>query len=167
MSTFVLNSGYFPKLDPRSVPPPLLIGRFGLDDERNLFYFAFVALVGAIFVTVNLRRSRAGRAILAVRDNESAAAAHAIDPTRTKLFAFAFSGALAGFAGGLFVVANRGIGSSGTTRSCRSKPSRRSSSAVSARYPVRSSAGRTSNSCKTNSGQPGSSSRPALDCSSS
>ena len=110
VSTFVLNSGYFPALDPRDVPPPLLLERFDLGDIRNLYYFAFVALCGAILLTANIRRSRAGRAILAVRDNESAAAAHAIDPTRTKLFAFAFSGALAGFAGGIFVVANRGIG---------------------------------------------------------
>jgi ABC-type branched-subunit amino acid transport system ATPase component/ABC-type branched-subunit amino acid transport system permease subunit len=113
VSTFLLNSGYFPTLDPRSVEPPLLIKRFSLADQRNLYYFAFVALVGAIFVSVNLRRSRAGRAIVAVRDNESAAAAHAVDPTRTKLFAFAFSGGLAGFAGGLFVVANRGISFAG------------------------------------------------------
>jgi branched-chain amino acid transport system permease protein len=113
VSTYVLNSGYFPTLDPRIVLPPLLLDRFSLEDERNLYYFAFAALCGAILLTVNLRRSRAGRAILAVRDNESAAAAHAVDPTRTKLFAFAFSGALAGFAGGIFVVANRGISFSG------------------------------------------------------
>jgi ABC-type branched-subunit amino acid transport system ATPase component/ABC-type branched-subunit amino acid transport system permease subunit len=113
VSTFVLNSGYFPSLDPRSVPPPLLLKRFDLSDTRNLYYFAFVALCGAILLTANLRRSRAGRAIIAVRDNESAAAAYAVDPTRTKLFAFAFSGALAGFAGGIFVVASRGISFSG------------------------------------------------------
>ncbi len=113
VSTFVLNSGYFPSLDPRSVSPPLLLRRFDLGDIRNLFYFAFVALSGAILLTANLRRSRAGRAIIAVRDNESAAAAHAVDPTRTKLFAFAFSGALAGLAGGIYVIASRGIGFSG------------------------------------------------------
>jgi branched-chain amino acid transport system permease protein len=113
VSTFVLNSGYFPSLDPRSVSPPLLLKRFDLSDTRNLYYFAFVALCGALLLTANLRRSRAGRAILSVRDNEAAAAAHAVDPTRTKLFAFAFSGALAGFAGGIFVVASRGISFSG------------------------------------------------------
>jgi ABC-type branched-subunit amino acid transport system ATPase component/ABC-type branched-subunit amino acid transport system permease subunit len=113
VSTFLLNSGYFPALNPRQVSPPLLLQRFSLDDVRTLYYFSFSALCAAIFLTVNLRRSRAGRAVLAVRDNESAAAAQAVDPTRTKLFAFAFSGALAGFAGGLFVVANRGISFSG------------------------------------------------------
>ncbi len=113
VSTFVLNSGYFPSLNPRQVPPPLLIGRFALDDVRTLYYFIFCALSLAILLTVNLRRSRAGRAILAVRDNESAAAAQSVDPTRTKLFAFAFSGAIAGFGGGLFVVANRGISFAG------------------------------------------------------
>jgi ABC-type branched-subunit amino acid transport system ATPase component/ABC-type branched-subunit amino acid transport system permease subunit len=113
VSTFLLNSGYFPSLNPRRVPPPLLLERFSLDEPRTLYYFIFAALLLAIFLTVNLRRSRAGRAVLAVRDNESAAAAQSVDPTRTKLFAFAFSGAIAGFAGGLFVVANRGISFAG------------------------------------------------------
>jgi branched-chain amino acid transport system permease protein len=113
VSTFLLNSGYFAALNPRRVPPPLLLDRFSLDDDRTLYYLVFAAVCLALFLTANVRRSRAGRAILAVRDNESAAAAQAIDPTRTKLFAFAYSGALAGFAGGLFVVANRGISFSG------------------------------------------------------
>ena len=113
VSTFVLNSGYFPSLNPRQVSPPMLLDRFSLDDVRTLYYFVFFSLGLAIFLTVNLRRSRAGRAILAVRDNESAAAAQSVDPTRTKLFAFAFSGAIAGFGGGLFVVANRGISFAG------------------------------------------------------
>jgi branched-chain amino acid transport system permease protein len=113
VSTFVLNSGYLPAFNPRSVPPPLLLERFSLADGRNLYYLSAVALAGAIILCANIRRSRAGRAVLAVRDNESAAAAQGIDPTRTKLFAFAFSGALAGFAGGLYVVASGGISFSG------------------------------------------------------
>ena len=43
-----------------------------------------------------------GRTMLAVRDNEQAAAALGLSPTRTKLTAFGISGFLAGLAGGLF-----------------------------------------------------------------
>src|SRR5439155_12082357 len=56
-----------------------------------------------------VRRSRSGRAIIAVRDNEAAAKTVALDSTRLKLSAFMLSGALAGFAGMAYVVHQRGI----------------------------------------------------------
>jgi ABC-type branched-subunit amino acid transport system ATPase component len=62
-----------------------------------------------VAVVVNLRRRRPGRAWLAVRDNEWAAEARGISLARTRLAAFAVSGALAGVAGGLHVVALNGV----------------------------------------------------------
>jgi ABC-type branched-subunit amino acid transport system permease subunit len=56
-------------------------------------------LIAAVAVTTNLRRSNVGRALLAVRDNEAAAGALGIPVIRTKLLAFALSGAMAGVAG--------------------------------------------------------------------
>jgi branched-chain amino acid transport system permease protein len=47
--------------------------------------------------------------MLAVRDNERAAAARGINVSRTKLAAFAVSGALAGLAGGLHAVVLDGV----------------------------------------------------------
>ncbi|MFM7044795.1 MAG: ABC transporter permease subunit, partial [Ilumatobacteraceae bacterium] len=49
-----------------------------------------------------IRRSRAGRAIVAMRDNERAAQGFAVAAVRVKLTAFAISGAVAGIAGGLY-----------------------------------------------------------------
>jgi branched-chain amino acid transport system permease protein len=50
-----------------------------------------------------------GRAIIAVRDNEANAEAAGINSTRVKLAAFAISGGLAGFAGGLYVINQQGL----------------------------------------------------------
>jgi branched-chain amino acid transport system permease protein len=57
----------------------------------------------------SLRRSRIGRALIATRDNEAAAEAATLDTTKMKLTAFLISGAIAGFAGALFVVQQRGV----------------------------------------------------------
>jgi branched-chain amino acid transport system ATP-binding protein len=61
----------------------------------------------------NLRRSRTGRAIIGVRDNERGAASFAIDPTRIRLAAAAVAGGLCGLAGALYAVALRGVGFAG------------------------------------------------------
>ncbi|MGH9029327.1 MAG: ATP-binding cassette domain-containing protein, partial [Acidimicrobiales bacterium] len=78
------------------------------------FYELCLALlVVSYLVARNFRRLRAGRAAVAVRDNERGAAAFGIRPYAAKLSAFSLSGALAGLAGGLYVVAQRGIGFNG------------------------------------------------------
>ncbi|MGH9281443.1 MAG: ATP-binding cassette domain-containing protein, partial [Acidimicrobiales bacterium] len=88
---------------------PVLLGQFDLTDEGNLFLFSVAVLAAAVAVVVSLRRRRPGRAWLVVRDNEWAAEARGVSLTRTRLAAFAVSGALAGVAGGLHVVALNGV----------------------------------------------------------
>ena len=73
------------------------------------YYFCLAALIVVMLVVRNLRRSRTGRVIIAVRDNEMAAEAATMNATRVKLLAFGISGALAGFAGGLYVVNQQGV----------------------------------------------------------
>ncbi|MFE3000988.1 ATP-binding cassette domain-containing protein [Nocardia sp. NPDC059246] len=63
------------------------------------FTLVVFALVGVL--VANLRRSRFGRRMIAVRSNERAAAASGVAIFRTKLLAFAVSGAIAGLAGTL------------------------------------------------------------------
>ena len=113
VSTYLLNSAYFPSFDPHHIDRPAALKRFNLESPLTFYYFCLLALVVFVVLARNFRRSRAGRVVLAVRDNERAAAAFAISPTRAKLTAFMLSGALAGFAGGLFGVAERGIGFAG------------------------------------------------------
>lgn len=55
-----------------------------------------------LIVVLNLTRSRAGRAIMAIRDNRIAAQAIGLNLTKYKLMAFVTSAALAGAAGALY-----------------------------------------------------------------
>ena len=109
VSTYLLNSRYFPTLNPSHFERPVLLQRFNLDEPLTFYFVCLGALLMSFALARNFRRSRVGRAVMAVRDNERGAAAYAISPVRAKLTAFAFSGALAGLAGGLYGVALRGI----------------------------------------------------------
>jgi ABC-type branched-subunit amino acid transport system ATPase component/ABC-type branched-subunit amino acid transport system permease subunit len=113
VSTYFLSQIYFPGIAETDVVRPVLFGKVSLESPRTFYWLCLALLVVALHLTRNLRDSRAGRVILATRDNEMAAASFSISPLRTKLFAFAFSGAMAAMAGGLYIVANRGLGFSG------------------------------------------------------
>ena len=109
MSSYFLNPTYVRSGIPADVGRPLLLGHVDLTDEGNLFLFSVAVLAAAVAAVVTLRRRRPGRALLAVRDNEWAAEARGVSLARTRLAAFAVSGALAGVAGGLHVIALNGV----------------------------------------------------------
>lgn len=111
VSSFLLSSTYFPSLTPAQIPrPELLGGRISLESEYSFYLLCLAILVIVLLGARNLRNSRTGRALIAVNDNERAAASFSISPVRTKLFAFGLAGAMAGLAGGLWAVGVRGIG---------------------------------------------------------
>ena len=92
--------------DPDQFSPLLrrpTIGGVSLESQRTYYYVCLAILAVTIVAIARLRASGLGRALLAVRDNELAASAMGLSPTRVKLFAFAVSGGLAGLAGGLLV----------------------------------------------------------------
>lgn len=67
------------------------------------YYYLFIVIVVIlIFAVTNLRSSRLGRAWMAIREDEIAAAAMGIDTVKTKLLAFSSGAALAGVAGAMF-----------------------------------------------------------------
>ena len=66
------------------------------------FPAGFLLVMVTLFVVLNLVRSRQGRAIMAIRDNEIAAQSIGLHITRYKLMAFVTSAALAGAAGALY-----------------------------------------------------------------
>jgi ABC-type branched-subunit amino acid transport system ATPase component/ABC-type branched-subunit amino acid transport system permease subunit len=70
---------------------------------RNRAYYWFVlgVLVVVLVLVGHLRRTGVGRSIIGVRENEAAAAALTVSPTRTKLTAFALGGFVAGLGGAL------------------------------------------------------------------
>jgi branched-chain amino acid transport system permease protein len=86
-----------------AVPTASLFG-WALDSDRRRFY-AFLALaVLIVAATDRLLRSRFGRAFLAIKDNEVAAAAMGIPTDRYIVLAFAWSGAVVGIGGSMFAI---------------------------------------------------------------
>lgn len=83
------------------VSRPTVFG-WELNDQRELYYFLFVFAVLAIVGTLNLVRSRIGRAFVAIRDQDIAAEIIGIDIFRYKLLAFAISSFYAGVTGVLY-----------------------------------------------------------------
>ena len=80
-----------------------LFGRVGVE-STNAFYWYSLAVLGLVYLALRgIRRSRTGRAILAVRENERAAQSYSIGAVRAKLTAFVISGCVAGVAGALLV----------------------------------------------------------------
>jgi branched-chain amino acid transport system permease protein len=92
------------------LPPPvapewlstLFHRQVDFSDYRMFYFLSLAILVGVVVLLRNLEKSRLGRALVAIREDELAATCLGINATRVKLAAFALSAALAGLAGGLF-----------------------------------------------------------------
>jgi branched-chain amino acid transport system permease protein len=107
VTSWLLNDRFFSWVPgAKRVKRPPLFGR--LDVETSTRYYVYVLIVLGVVMTAmrGIRRSRTGRAILALRDNERAAQSYALSAVRTKLTAFTISGAIAGVAGGLYTHLN-------------------------------------------------------------
>ena len=117
VSDWLMSSYYFPFLNPQTVARPVLFGRFpmGVGSPVAFYELCLVLMVVSVVVVRNLRRTRAGRTIVAVRDNARGASAFAIDPRRARFVALAVAGGLAGLAGGPYLVQLGGLGSGGLT----------------------------------------------------
>jgi ABC-type branched-subunit amino acid transport system ATPase component/ABC-type branched-subunit amino acid transport system permease subunit len=99
---FAFNPTNFENLIPGSIIRPVLWKRFDLGSYRANYFFCLAFLVLIVLFVKGLRQARAGRTLLAVRDNERAAAAMGVPTTRTKLVGFVTAGAIAGIAGALY-----------------------------------------------------------------
>ena len=91
-------------------------GSLGLNtprfDKNTLFVIALVLVLACLAVTQNLIRSKHGRAITSIRDNEIAAKATGINVTKYKLIVFTVSSFFAGIAGVLYSYSNFTVQSS-------------------------------------------------------
>jgi branched-chain amino acid transport system permease protein len=79
-----------------------LIGRFGALDLRPWYWFGLALVALALVANVNLRNSRIGRAWVAMREDEEAAAGAGIPIVRTKLLAYGTGAAFGGISGAFF-----------------------------------------------------------------
>jgi len=84
----------------------------GLDLARPLFfyYFIIVLLALAMYGAIRLRKSRVGRALIAIRDDELTAEVMGVNVKYYKIMSFALSAFLAGFAGALYAFLTGYIG---------------------------------------------------------
>ena len=89
----------------------LLNGAMGVNGIAKISSFTagFVLVMLVLAVIFNLVDSRAGRAIMALRDNRIAAESVGIPVTKYKLMAFVISAAMAGAAGALFALGQNTI----------------------------------------------------------
>ena len=75
------------------------VGRFGALDLRPWYWFALALVALALLVNFRLRDSRVGRAWIALRTDEEAAAAAGVPLVRTKLLSYGIGAALGGVSG--------------------------------------------------------------------
>jgi branched-chain amino acid transport system permease protein len=81
-------------------------------EQHYLFWYYVILVIVVIcgFAVRNLLRTRYGRCLVAVRDNDRAADAMGMHPGFTKVYAFALAGFFAGVAGALHAYLYRGAG---------------------------------------------------------
>ena len=125
MEFYFLNSGYrIGKILTiglgQRIRLPILWGRVvltqpgtnGIVPGRPYYYLCLVFLALSLLMARAYRRNRAGRAVMAVRENQRAALSYSVNPARTKLGAFAVSGAIAAMAGVLLAYQSGNIDAS-------------------------------------------------------
>lgn len=78
-----------------------------LEDDQYRYFLCLAIMVVLFVVASNLMRSRAGRAMIAVRDQEVAASTVGVNVSGVKVASFAISAAYAGVAGSLSVIVDR------------------------------------------------------------
>ena len=110
LDQYFLNDATFPQFIPSTgVSRPLLIQRFDLGSNYAMYLVCLGFLGLAVLVARGMRKSRAGRALIGINDNERAASSAAIATTRVKLAGFVVAGMMAGAAGGLDILLLRAL----------------------------------------------------------
>ncbi|MDI6709323.1 MAG: branched-chain amino acid ABC transporter permease [Bacillota bacterium] len=83
------------------LPAPVLFG-YSLESDTAFYYLILALCLAAVVFALNLFRTRPGRALMAVRDRDLAAAVAGINLFRYKLTAFALASFYAGISGALW-----------------------------------------------------------------
>jgi branched-chain amino acid transport system permease protein len=96
-------------INPINRPILPFIGEFTSQDVRPWYFLIIAIILLSIFLINRLHGSRLGRAWMAIREDQLAAAQMGIDPVRTKLLAFAMGATFSGFAGAFYASYIAGI----------------------------------------------------------
>ncbi|MBI4933373.1 MAG: ABC transporter permease [Actinobacteria bacterium] len=99
---------WFPRAEAGFERAPLF-GQLRIDTPTRFYAYSVVVLSIVYLALRGIRRSRTGRVIVAIRENERAAQSFSVDIVRAKLTAFVISGVVAGVGGALLVQTNKGF----------------------------------------------------------
>lgn len=99
---------YFGWLLPDRVDRPRAL-LLDFEDERSMYYLILVSVVGVVLLLTVLRRTRPGRTLIAIRENEPNVQSFGVSLLRMRLTAFALSGFICGFAGVLLAHHQRAV----------------------------------------------------------
>ncbi len=109
-AAYFLDPSYFPLLAPNNqVGRPKLFGSISTQGDLAFYYLCLALLVVLIAGLSALRRSRTGRALIAMKDNDRAARSYGISQTRSLLLAFGIAGFVAAIGGALFTAHDRNV----------------------------------------------------------
>ncbi len=96
---------WFPKAETGFDRDPLF-GKVRVDTPTRFYAYSVLVLTVALLALRGIRRTRTGRVIVAIRENERAAQSYAVGVVRAKLTAFVISGIIAGVGGALLAQGN-------------------------------------------------------------
>lgn len=102
VSLAVLEGGELTRASEGILVPELYVAGLNISSSIAFYYFCLLFAIGATLLTINLGRSRTGRAMLAINEYDIAARAMGIDIVRYKLIAFVVSSFMIGVSGGLY-----------------------------------------------------------------
>ncbi len=103
-SSYLLNQEFFSWWLPQGrIARTPLFGLIAVDTETRFYFLILAGLALTLVAVKGVHESRTGRTLIGVRENERAAQSYGVNVISAKLTAFAISGFLAAFAGGLFV----------------------------------------------------------------
>ncbi len=87
-----------------SIPPGAIkVGPFVIDSDLKVYFLMLFFVIICVIGIVNLIRSRAGRAWIAIRDNDISADVMGINVIKYKLLAFFVAGFIGGIAGSFWI----------------------------------------------------------------
>jgi branched-chain amino acid transport system permease protein len=85
-----------------NIPPPDPLFGLSFVSQKAYYYLCLLLVLGGIWVMRKIYRSKLGVALLAIREDETAAEIMGIDVVKYKLLSFTLSALYAGFGGSLF-----------------------------------------------------------------
>jgi len=98
---FFLNEHFFGWVPTERIDRQPILGVIDWSSSRALYYVCLITMILAFIAARGVQRSRTGRVLVALRDNELATEAYGVSPVRAKLTAFAISGFFAAVAGAM------------------------------------------------------------------